>query len=79
MSERGYTPEQDADGKTCQWCQGSGYVTRVLAYNPGVDPFKGPTESVHRAGQCKHCRGTGTYDSHLDPTLEHWRRARPDS
>jgi hypothetical protein len=66
-------PEQPA-GPMCQWCHGSGVTTRVLAYVPGPDPFRGPAESLARAGQCKHCRGTGVYDSALDPTLEHWRR-----
>ncbi|AIA06164.1 hypothetical protein DC74_5714 [Streptomyces noursei] len=69
---------QEADvsgvsGKTCQWCQGTGYVSQALAYAPGVDPFRGPHETVQRAGECRHCRGSGTYDSHCDPTLERWR------
>lgn len=57
----------------CQWCQGTGYATRALAYSPGVCPFQGPVETVHRSGECRHCRGTGAYDSRRDPTLEHWR------
>ncbi|WP_249374862.1 hypothetical protein [Streptomyces sp. I05A-00742] len=70
----GPRPEED-DGPglpprpLCHWCQGSGFVPRVLAYNPGPDPFRGPADTVHRTGQCKHCRGTGSYDSLLDPTI----------
>ncbi|MEU1311556.1 hypothetical protein ABZ419_22065 [Streptomyces cinnamoneus] len=55
---------------TCPWCHGSGYTTRALAHCVGPDPFRGPAETVHRAGQCSHCRGSGTYDSALDPTLD---------
>lgn len=69
MSDDTYPPEPEPHGRTCQWCHGAGYVTRALAYCPGTDPFTGPAETVHRAAQCKHCRGSGTYDSDLDPTL----------
>ncbi|ARF56288.1 hypothetical protein [Streptomyces gilvosporeus] len=67
----------ERDRTTCQWCQGTGYVTRALAYCSGVDPFHGPAETVHRAGECKHCRGTGAYDARQDPLLEHWREEEP--
>ncbi|MEU9114640.1 hypothetical protein AB0D04_23325 [Streptomyces sp. NPDC048483] len=64
---------------TCQWCQGTGYTPRALAYVHGVDPFHGPVETVRRSGECKRCRGTGAYDARRDPTLEHWRgEARED-
>ncbi|MFB7631249.1 hypothetical protein ACFC0M_09915 [Streptomyces sp. NPDC056149] len=68
-------PAQEADvpAKTCQWCQGTGYVSQALAYAPGVDPFRGPYETVQRAGECRHCRGSGMYESDRDPTLERWR------
>ncbi|MFD8997902.1 hypothetical protein [Streptomyces abikoensis] len=69
MSERTSPSGPDPLGLTCQWCHGSGYGTRALAYCPGADPFAGPADTVHRAGQCAHCRGSGTYDSGLDPTL----------
>lgn len=59
---------------TCQWCTGSGFVQRSLLHVPGPDPFGADGESAVRAGQCRHCRGSGVYDSELDPTLEHWRR-----
>ncbi|UQI48429.1 hypothetical protein M1P56_30970 [Streptomyces sp. HU2014] len=62
---------------TCQWCTGSGFVQRSLLHVPGPDPFGGGGESAVRAGQCRHCRGSGVYDSELDPTLEHWR-GRPE-
>ncbi|MFF4158855.1 hypothetical protein [Streptomyces sp. NPDC001678] len=71
MSERTSPPGPESPGRTCQWCHGSGYGTRALAYCPGADPFAGPADTVHRAGQCAHCRGSGTYDSALDPTLGH--------
>ncbi|WP_344025982.1 hypothetical protein [Streptomyces luteireticuli] len=61
----------------CHWCQGSGFVPRVLAHHPGPDPFRGPADTVHRTGQCKHCRGTGTYDSALDPTIGPEERTPP--
>ncbi|MFJ9416905.1 MULTISPECIES: hypothetical protein [unclassified Streptomyces] len=65
---------------TCQWCQGTGYTTRALAYAPGVDPFRGSAETVHRAGECRRCRGTGRYDPRHDPTLDHRRgEGRPDA
>ncbi|MDT0449110.1 hypothetical protein [Streptomyces hesseae] len=70
MSERTSPSGPDPSGRTCQWCHGSGYGTRALAYCPGPDPFVGPADTVHRAGQCAHCRGSGTYDSALDPTLD---------
>ncbi|MFI1971241.1 hypothetical protein BLA24_32695 [Streptomyces cinnamoneus] len=72
MSEREYPPdpEPEPEGRTCQWCHGSGFVSCAFAYSPGADPFKGPADTVHRAGQCKHCLGRGTYDSRLDPTLD---------
>lgn len=79
MSERTDPPSvpEPPQGRTCQWCHGSGYVTRALAYCLGVDPFVGPAETVHRAGQCAHCRGSGTYDSDLDPTLDRLDRPHP--
>jgi hypothetical protein len=77
MTERKDTPETEPTGKTCQWCFGSGFVQRALAYVGGPDPFAGQAETVIRAGQCKHCRGTGVYDSALDPTVEHGRRESP--
>ncbi|MGW1197787.1 hypothetical protein ACWD4B_18400 [Streptomyces sp. NPDC002536] len=55
----------------CQWCQGTGFAARPAAYVSGIDPFAGPAETVRRAGQCRHCRGTGVYDSAMDPTLDH--------
>ncbi|SHM99088.1 hypothetical protein SAMN05216268_11768 [Streptomyces yunnanensis] len=73
MNDSDHPQEADVSGMTCQWCQGTGYVSQALAYAPGVDPFRGPYETVQRAGECRHCRGSGTYDSHRDPTLERWR------
>ncbi|MEV4740854.1 hypothetical protein [Streptomyces sp. NPDC049555] len=70
MSECEDLPEEESEGRTCQWCHGSGYVSRALARTAGPDPFAGPAETVHRAGQCRRCRGTGAYDSALDPTLD---------
>ncbi|MCC3778865.1 hypothetical protein [Streptomyces sp. UNOB3_S3] len=75
MSERTTPSGPEPQGRTCQWCHGSGYGTRALAYCPGADPFTGPADTVHRAGECAHCRGTGEYDSALDPTLGHPREA----
>ncbi|GAA0489473.1 hypothetical protein GCM10009544_58210 [Streptomyces stramineus] len=71
-------PEPTETGTTCQWCVGSGFVQRSLVHVPGPDPFGAGGESVVRAGQCKHCRGSGVYESALDPTLEHWRRPPPE-
>ncbi|MEV4440198.1 hypothetical protein AB0K09_14445 [Streptomyces sp. NPDC049577] len=68
--------EEPERGVVCNWCQGAGYITRALPYMPGTDPFGGPAETVHRAGQCHHCRGAGVYASEHDPTLEHWRSRR---
>ncbi|UQA94379.1 hypothetical protein [Streptomyces halobius] len=75
MNDRKNTPEP-AD-TMCHWCGGTGYVTRALAYSSGVDPFHGPAETVHRAAECKHCRGSGVYDARRDPTLERWRDTGP--
>lgn len=69
MSEREPEPGPEPEARTCQWCHGSGFVTRAFAYCDGTDPFKGPAETVHRAGECRHCRGTGDYDADRDPTL----------
>ncbi|MEU7181376.1 hypothetical protein ACWIG3_18705 [Streptomyces celluloflavus] len=74
MTEREYTPESEPTGATCRWCHGTGAVQNTYAYVPGVNPFGNDAQTVARMGACKHCRGTGTYHSALDPTLENWRR-----
>ncbi|GHF26454.1 hypothetical protein GCM10010218_04120 [Streptomyces mashuensis] len=71
VSERKYPSEPEPLGRTCPWCHGSGCVPRVLAYSCGTHPFRGPAETVHRSGQCRHCRGSGVYASEQDPTLDH--------
>ncbi|MEV7090890.1 hypothetical protein AB0O07_34375 [Streptomyces sp. NPDC093085] len=74
MNEHEDTPESGPTGGNCRWCFGSGAVQYTYAYVPGADPFGSNAETVARMGACKHCRGTGIYDSALDPTLEHLRR-----
>lgn len=74
MSEHTSPHGPEPQARACPWCHGSGYTTRALAYTVGTHPFRGPAETVHRAGQCPHCLGVGAYDSALDPTLEQVRR-----
>ncbi|MBU7597516.1 hypothetical protein JGS22_007735 [Streptomyces sp. P38-E01] len=71
-----YDPADQPEGVQCEWCQGGGAVARATAYVAGPHPFEGPMETVHHPAECKHCRGTGIYDSALDPTLEHEFRRR---
>lgn len=66
-----YAEDDDDDGD-CHWCQGSGRVAVAMAYVAGPDPFSGPVNTVTLPTLCEHCRGTGTYESALDPTL--WDR-----
>jgi hypothetical protein len=54
----------------CKWCGASGFVIAHLAYVAGPDPFAGYLDTAARSVQCKHCRGTGSYESALDPTLD---------
>ncbi|MBW1600678.1 hypothetical protein JJV70_00855 [Streptomyces sp. JJ66] len=63
----------EGEGALCEFCQGTGSTTRAWAYVSGPDPFHGPAETILRSGQCRHCRGTGVYDSTLDPTLNDYR------
>ncbi|MER0246961.1 hypothetical protein AAHZ94_34370 [Streptomyces sp. HSW2009] len=77
MNDRDYAPDAEPTGTKCPWCHGTGTVHHMYAYAPGVDPFGNDTLTVGRAGTCKHCRGTGEYDSTLDPTLDAWRRRTP--
>lgn len=57
----------------CKWCDGTGHVSAALCYVPGPDPFEGLMHTAMRTARCKHCRGTGAYQSALDPTLD-WTR-----
>ncbi len=69
--------ESRPEGPVCRWCHGSGSEHRSLLYVPGANPFQGPGETISRPGRCKHCRGTGVYDSALDPTLDQARNDPP--
>jgi DnaJ-class molecular chaperone len=71
------TADRSDDAETCRWCAGSGFVSVALAYVPGPNPFAGEWETAFRPGTCKHCEGTGKYDSALDPTVD-WMRDHPD-
>lgn len=68
-----YEPAREPVSNRCEFCYGTGVVGRRTAYVAGPDPFKGPMDTMAHAAQCKHCRGTGDYDSALDPTLDHER------
>ncbi|MFJ6569913.1 hypothetical protein ACIQNU_21070 [Streptomyces sp. NPDC091292] len=75
-----YTPAPESNSKMCRWCDGAGTINKPLAYVPGASPFDGPAYTAVRSAQCKHCGGTGEYDSATDPTLDHDRgRTPPDN
>lgn len=71
----GYTSASQHVPDLCNWCAGSGERRYVHAYVPGADPFDfGRAETVSRLGNCRSCRGTGTYDARRDPALQHLPR-----
>ncbi len=65
--------DDSPDPVVCRWCGGSGSTSTALAYIPGPDPFGGHVEAAFRSTACKHCHGTGTYESATDPTVD-WMR-----